>query len=179
MARESAFRVRTVSQREDGHGVATAVGPRLLVTARHVVDGADPLDVSTWDGQVLDVDVSRVADAHDLALLRTSRSLRHPVAFARHPPRTGEIVRVAGYPLGGQFTAMKGIVVDQLQGPVLGEPSNVLRVKAVVLPGYSGGPVLNARGELVGVVYALGRDTRYALAIPASSVARWLYSTSP
>lgn len=179
MARESTFRVRTVSQREDVHGVATAIGARLLVTARHVVDGAGPLEVSTWDGRALGVEVLRMADAHDLAVLRTTRPLRHPVAFARHPPRTGEIVRVVGYPLGGEFTAMKGIVIDQLQGPVLGEPSNVLRVKAVVLPGYSGGPVLNARGELVGVVYAVGRDTRYALAIPASSVAQWLHTTSP
>lgn len=173
-ARDATFRVGDRSDPEAGCGAAFAVARHLIVTNRHVVEDADPLRLSTWDGDALEVGVAAVARDHDLAALRTSRSLASTVEPAQRPAQRGDLVHVAGYPLGGEFGTVRGIVVDQVEGPALGEPAQVLRVRAVVLPGYSGGPVLDDDGGLVGVVYALGRTTRLALAIPVPWVVRWL-----
>lgn len=177
--RNATFRVRNLSCLGAGTGAGFAIAPHVVVTNRHVVEGADPLEVTTWEGQLLEVDVAATARDHDLAVLRTVRTLERSVELAHEPAREGDLVRVVGYPLGGEFTVVRGIVVDQVEGPVLGDQSQVLRVKAVVLPGYSGGPILNVHDEAVGVVYALGQATRYALAIPTSSLSRWLESASP
>ncbi|MDP8930370.1 MAG: serine protease [Actinomycetota bacterium] len=175
-AREKTFRIRNPSGIGAGTGAGFAVGPHLIVTNRHVVEGDDPLEVSTWDGRVLEVAAADMAPGHDLAALRTVRTLQTRVEFAQRPARPGDLVYVVGYPLGCEFTVIRGLVVDEVEGSALGGQPDVLRVKAVVLPGYSGGPVLNVDGEVVGVVYALGRATRYALTIPVSSLWGWLDS---
>ncbi|MDP8961751.1 MAG: serine protease [Actinomycetota bacterium] len=187
---EATFRIRNLSSLALGAGAGFGVSPHLIVTNRHVVEGRDgpkaraggpdddPLEVSTWDGRVVEVEATDMAHGHDLAALRTGRKLQGAVEFAQRPACAGDLVHVVGYPLGGQFTMIRGLVVDQIEGPALGDQSHVLRVKAVVLPGYSGGPILNVRGEVVGIVYALGRATRYALAIPVSSLSHWLASAS-
>ncbi len=176
--RDVTFRIRNLSPPGVGTGAGFAVGPHLIVTNRHVVAGDASVEVSTWDGRVLEVEATDVAHGHDLALLRTARELPGSVEIAQRPARGGDLVHVVGYPLGAEFTLVRGLVVDQVEGPALGEESHVLRVKAVVLPGYSGGPILNVQGEVVGVVYALGLATRYALAVPVSSLSAWLERAS-
>lgn len=180
--RDATFRIRNVSRpgvgTGAGFGAGFAVGPHLIVTNHHVVEGDAALEVSTWDGRILEAEATAVARGHDLALLRTVRELQGSVEIAQHPASTGDLVHVVGYPLGGEFTVVRGLVVDQVRGPALGDESHVLRIKAVVLPGYSGGPILNVQGEVVGVVYALGRTTRYVLAVPVSSLSGWLESAT-
>lgn len=172
--RDATFRIRNLSSLGVGTGAGFAVAPHLIVTNRHVVEGADPLEVTTWDGRALEVDVAGMAQDHDLAVLETIRTLQRPLEFSSGSAREGDLIHVVGYPLGGQFSIIRGLIVDQVDGRPFEDRSHVLRVKAVVLPGYSGGPILGGQGEVVGVVYAQGRATRYALAIPASSLKRWL-----
>ncbi|HEX2027596.1 MAG TPA: serine protease [Nitriliruptorales bacterium] len=176
--RDATFRIGDRSDPVAHSGAAFAVARDLIVTNRHVVEDADPLRLSTWDGDAFEVEVAVVAPDHDLAALRTNRALGSTVEPAQRPAQRGDLVHVAGYPLGGEFGTVKGIVVDEVEGPALGEPAQVLRIRAVVLPGYSGGPVLDDDGRLVGVVYALGRTTRLALAIPLLSLVRWLDDAS-
>ncbi len=174
--RDATFRIRNLSAVGAGTGAGFAIGSRLIVTNRHVVEGADPLEVTSWDGRALEVEVAGMAENHDLALLTTSRTLRRPVELASGLVREGDLVRIVGYPLGGQFSLIRGLIVGRVDGRPFEEGSDVLRVKAVVLPGYSGGPILDAQGRVLGVVYAQGVDSRDALAIPASSLAGWLAS---
>jgi S1-C subfamily serine protease len=75
-------------------------------------------------------------------------------------------VTVAGYPLGGKLTLRQGTVIDYVDGSRLGVPGRVMRLSARVQPGNSGGPVLNERGKIVAVVYAIELATSYGLAIP-------------
>lgn len=173
-ARRTTFRIRNLSSEGTGHGAGFAVGRRLVVTNRHVVEEADPLEVSTCDGEHLPVRVAAVARDHDLALLTTSRTLDRWVAFAHHLPGNGDPVRVVGYPLGEEFTAERGRFVDQVDGSARYASAEVLRIRAVVMPGYSGGPILNADGQVIGVVYASEWPARCALAIPAQTVMGWL-----
>ena len=75
-------------------------------------------------------------------------------------------------------------MVDQVDGDQLDDSVAVLRINARVEHGNSGGPLLDASGRIVGVVYAIERATDYGLAIPVSSLKRLLddhthLSTSP
>jgi serine protease Do len=82
----------------------------------------------------------------------------------------GTRVVVAGFPNGGRQTVGSGEVVEyaRLRSPV--DASPVMRLTAPVVPGNSGGAVLDERGELVGVVFGVETETGYGLAIPASAV---------
>jgi S1-C subfamily serine protease len=77
---------------------------------------------------------------------------------------------VAGFPLGGQQIVAEGDVLDYVVGANLGDGTQVMRLSTTVHPGNSGGPVIDRRGEVVGVVYAIELATHRALAIPASAV---------
>jgi S1-C subfamily serine protease len=154
-------------------GVATgsgvAVGQRRLVTNRHVVEGAEELQLDTWDGRSISIAVLRVAYLHDLALIETLEPLPRVAPLATGDPEPGARVTAVGFPRGGPLTQTRGKVVDRVPG-VLGERGRVLRISARVTHGNSGGPLLDAAGKVAGVVYAGETRTGYGLAIPVSTL---------
>jgi hypothetical protein len=128
--------------------IVTATGH--LVTNQHVISGCGSLTV---DGQVATL---LAEDAvFDLALLQVAAlSGTAPAVFAASPARLNSDVTVVGYPLSGVLgglnvtrgavTSTKGIGGDGIN----------MQISAPVQPGNSGGPVLNASGQVVGVVVA-------------------------
>ena len=149
-----------------GSGVVV-VGDALIATNRHVVEGASRLEINTWDGRTLEVDVASAASESDLALVRVTGTLPPAVPFAADDPEAGDTVTIAGYPGGRALTLVSGPVrsVGPLPGDEIGD---VARVDAPVRPGNSGGPVGDDAGELVGVVYAATTSGNDALVIPAT-----------
>ncbi len=92
----------------------------------------------------------------DLALLKSAKGSSTVVAFRDgRGVRTGDDIVVAGFPLHGLLTSeinvTKGIV-SALAGP--GDDRRMIQITAPVQPGNSGGPVLDASGNVVGVVVA-------------------------
>ncbi len=92
----------------------------------------------------------------DLALLKSAKSISTFVTFrGGQGVRTGEDIVVTGFPLHGLLTSginvTKGIV-SALAGP--GDDRRIFQITAPVQPGNSGGPVLDASGNVVGVVVA-------------------------
>lgn len=143
-----------------GVGSAFAWGGNLLVTNRHVVEDAWRIELSTWDGYDLAAEVSGVAYLSDLALIRT----RRPVSAAFSPgpaPSRGDLVYVVGYPGGIRWTMQEGVYLGNEQIPAF---SGLPSINALVIgadrtrPGSSGGPVLDAQGRVVGVIYAISLD---------------------
>jgi S1-C subfamily serine protease len=177
LARDSAERAArklTVRVRNTGcEGVATGSGfaldPHTLVTNRHVLAGADELELDTWDGRSVNVSSASVGRLVDLGVVSTSATLPGVGRYGARP-RDGDDVAVVGYPLGGPLTITKGTVVDRVDGGKFGVPGEVMRMTARVRPGNSGGPVLNAKGQIVGVVFAIEIATRLALAIPLETL---------
>jgi len=172
----------------DGSGSGSGfVGPDgTVITNRHVVDGATSISVETAAGERWEVTTAETAVAADLARLRVPGTGHPPVAgVAPADARSGTSVRVIGFPRGGPVAATVGRVVDVTDGERdLGGAPRTQRISAVVEPGNSGGPLLDADGHVVGIVYAVELATGHGLVIPASEIksamsGRWIVHESP
>jgi serine protease Do len=174
-------RVRYSIVRVQGRGPAGASGvvwrPDAVVTNHHVVAGAQPvLRVSCADGRA---HAARVRDASprlDLALLDVPGAGLVPAPIGRSARlRVGELVFAVGHPWGDPWVVTAGVVsgLGAVRLPQAGEPVACIRSDVRLAPGNSGGPLLDARGEVVGLnAMILGGDL--AVAIPADVVRRWL-----
>jgi S1-C subfamily serine protease len=70
---------------------------------------------------------------------------------AERRPRVGELVFALGYPLGDPEAISTGIVSGSLRYGENGRTRELIRTDALLLPGNSGGPLLNTSGEVVGI----------------------------
>jgi S1-C subfamily serine protease len=122
----------------------------LVLTNRHVVSGCGALAVGGAEATVLADDA-----VFDLALLKIAPETGSvPATFAAEPARLNSDVTVAGYPLPdllGGLNVTRG-AVSSLKG--IGGDGINMQITAPVQPGNSGGPVVNAAGQVVGVVVA-------------------------
>ena len=170
-AREVTLRVRNTNCTGLGLGSGVSLGDGTVVTNHHVVDGADSLELTTWDGRDVTATVASATYVNDIAIIRTDAG--ELPAPDRRESRLGhgDRVHVVGYPEGGELKISDGSVVDYIAGALYGEAGSVLRATAVVKQGNSGGPVLDDRGRLVGIVFAIEVATDYALIIPIEDLA--------
>jgi hypothetical protein len=126
-----------------------------LVTNRHVIQSCATVDVYTPEGK-RPAQVQAAEAAVDLALLRVPGLRGTPVRM--RSPRTirlGETVFVFGFPLSGSLTSGGNFtsgLVSGLRG--LHDAPGDIQITAPVQPGNSGGPLLDASGQVIGVVKA-------------------------
>jgi S1-C subfamily serine protease len=176
------YTVRIRSQTCEGLGVGSGflIDESTIVTNRHVVEGAEVLEVETSEGQMLSVDVASQALLADLAVVRLAdameveSSVRATAELAPRNPEPGDAIRAVGYPGGGALTVSEGTVEDFEADPRLGNLSKVIRSDVEVEPGSSGGPVVDADDRVVGVVYAIEVDTERSLIVPVETLQRLL-----
>jgi S1-C subfamily serine protease len=99
-----------------------------------------------------------------------------PVEVASEDPGAGEpVVVAASYGVG--FRWLEGTVTGVVDGEAYGAVGSVLLVDVPTGPGFSGGPVLDRRAELVGILHAVDHSTAQSLAVPVSELSAWLNST--
>ena len=124
-----------------------------LLTNHHVVDGCVQVRVVLPTGSS-DARVVASSTDEDLAALRITGEVPSGVAsFRRTPAALGEDVVVAGYPLRGVLGNDLNVTtgsVSALAG--MGDDRRLLQITAPVQPGNSGGPLLDASGQVIGVV---------------------------
>jgi S1-C subfamily serine protease len=162
----AALRVRNFGCLSGSIGSGFAISDHTVITGRHVVCGADLLEVTTVDGQ--DVEVARVGAAviADLAVVHTVQTLPATVRLAKADPPIGTAVMVVGFPLGGPVTTSRGHVLGYRKDPAGWSSLPMLLTDAPIEQGSSGSALLNEAGELVGVVYALtGPGSGYAVPV--------------
>jgi S1-C subfamily serine protease len=164
--------VRSVACLATGSSFAT---PEGIVTNRHVAGGSTALELSTWSGTDFNASVRSISDGPDMALLSNSRSQEVPT-LTTSPVAPGTEVWVAGYPEGDQLSVTSGIVLDYVAGSLFGEPGRLIEISDPIQPGNSGSPLLDSTGQVIGVVFAIETATRDGLAIPASTLAQFLFS---
>ena len=171
-ARRLTVRVRNVSCLGVGVGSGFAIARDVLVTNRHVLAGADTVEVSTWDGRTLSATAAEVGVLGDLGLAYVRGRLPRVGSYGA-PPKPGDEVTVVGYPGGDELTLAPGTVIDLKPGERYGiAGGRIVRLTSHVEPGNSGGPVLDRRGKVAGVVYAYELSTGFGLAIPVDTLRR-------
>lgn len=158
--------VRVVVPERDGvaygSGALVAVNQSsgLVVTNWHVVrDAAGPITVLFPDGFRSAAGVLRADRDWDLAALVIWRPNAAPIAVSAQAPRPGEALTIAGYG-SGSYRAVTG-QCTQYVSPGENQPFEMIELSAPARNGDSGGPILNSRGELAGVLFgsAFGRTT--------------------
>ncbi|MDQ6715451.1 MAG: trypsin-like peptidase domain-containing protein, partial [Actinomycetota bacterium] len=135
-----------------------------ILTALHVVDGADSIQVSYTDGTTSPATVATQQAANDIATLTPATLPQTLVpAVLGGGVQVGSPVFAVGHPLGLADSLSAGVVsaldrsVNVGGGRTL---SHLIQIDAAVNPGNSGGPLLNKAGQVVGIVTGLANPSQ-------------------
>ena len=161
-----------------------------IITNAHVVDGRDHTKMRAVmpDGQSLEVVAVRAGNPaiDDIAVIE----IRHPelesvsvAEFAEEGSvRAGDPVVVLGFPLasvlGSELSITSGIISAQQECPWLSDDDDdvpCVRTDAAINPGNSGGPLINSKGEVIGINTAIYTNTEgIGYAIASTFIEQWL-----
>ena len=153
-----------------------------IVTNYHVIEGADLISVSFGSSTPVRARIVGVAPDKELAVLRVDvdPELLHPITLGHADSvRVGMEALAIGNPFGLDHSLTRGIIsamgreIRASTGRVI---ENVLQTDAAINPGNSGGPLLNSRGDLIGINTAIvsrsGSSSGIGFAVPVSTVRR-------
>lgn len=158
LVRDSVVEIRS----DHGQGSGFVVGQDLVATNHHVVVGAKELRVYFDDKTSAPVTGFAAGNVdRDLAVIRVATGKKAiPLSFALEPPSLDdEVAAISCFErTGGQIA------------PVSDEDKTVILTTAKVTRGYSGGPLVDGQGNVVGVLCAMFPDGSKSVAIPAADM---------
>ena len=153
-----------------------------IITNNHVVDGASTIQVTFLDGTTTPADMVGTDPYSDLAIVKVNSQVitLQPVVLGNSSDlAVGEPVAAMGNPFGLSDTLTAGIVsslgrtIDATGGYLI---IDIIQMDAAVNPGNSGGPLVNTKGQVVGVNTAIQSETGsfagIGFAIPSDTVKR-------
>lgn len=127
-----------------------------VITNRHVVSAAREIEINTWDGSSLQIDgMAKTSPVMDIG--RFPFPDRPGTLEVGERPEKGDELILSGYPRGQRLHVESGQLVGYAPGqdlPTLKFEGDVMVIDASIWRGDSGGPVLDSRGDLVGVIFA-------------------------
>jgi serine protease Do len=146
-----------------------------IITNNHVVDQVDEIEVQLSDGRTRKAKLIGSDAVVDLAVLKVEEPGLKPLKFGDSDSvQAGDFVVAIGNPFGFEETVTDGIISSK------GRPNRVdgfgdyLQTNAAINPGNSGGPLVNLRGEIIGINTAIisrsGGSQGIGFAIPSNSV---------
>jgi len=140
-----------------------------ILTNNHVVKGADTITVVFWDEKEMEARVIGKDPKTDLALIKVDVGQDLPVAVLGDSEKleVGNWVLAIGNPFGLKFTLTAGIVSAKGREIGAGPYDDFIQTDASINPGNSGGPLINLKGEVVGINSAIiAGGTGIGFAIP-------------
>jgi len=181
--------VRVNVQRNDTGGATGGVGSGFvfdkkghIITNAHVVKNAAKVAVTFLDGRSYNAEIIGTDEFTDIAVIRVNADLilLHPLSLGDSSNlKVGEQIAAIGNPFGLSGSMTSGII-SQL-GRLLPSGAgysipDVIQTDAAINPGNSGGPLLNMRGEIVGINTAIqsatGEFTGVGFSVPSQTIAK-------
>ena len=133
-----------------------------ILTNDHVIDNAQRVEVTLFDKHKYKATVVGVDKGHDLALLQINNAPNlQPATLAESANLTvGQRVYAIGNPFGLSGTMTRGIIsaIRSIRGPNNNPIEDAIQTDAAVNPGNSGGPLLNSRGEVIGITTLIANN---------------------
>ncbi len=178
------FGPSVVYEKVQGSGfVINFNGSYYVVTNNHVVENVQNITLVFSDGEAFEAKVVGTDPYSDLAVLRPyvpEQKLRPLNITPSSSLKVGDVVLALGNPVGLQGSLTEG-VVSQLGRSIRTEATggylipDVIQFDAPINPGNSGGPLLNVKGEVVGITTAIiGGAQGIGFAIPSDTILREL-----
>jgi len=176
------IKVERISSQGDTGGVGSGfVYDNLghIITNAHVVDGANKATVTFLDGSQYNAEIIGKDKFTDIAVIKVSEKPRllHPLEIGL---QVGEQVAAIGNPFGLSGSMTSGIV-SQIGRLIAAQDSgfsipDVIQTDAAINPGNSGGPLLNMRGQVIGINTAIqsisGEFVGIGFAVPSNTVSK-------
>jgi serine protease Do len=152
-----------------------------IITNNHVVDQVDEIEVQLSDGRTKKARVVGADAQADLAVLKINDPAVKPLKLADSDSvQAGDFVLAIGNPFGFEETVTDGIISSKGRPNRTDAFGDLLQTNAAINPGNSGGPLINLRGEIVGINTAIisrsGGSQGIGFAIPSNAVRNALES---
>lgn len=146
-----------------------------IITNNHVVDQVDEIEVQLSDGRTKKARLVGADSQQDLAVLKIDDPGVKPLKLADSDTvQPGDFVLAIGNPFGLQETVTDGIISWKGRPNSTDFRGDLLQTNAAINPGNSGGPLINLRGEVVGIneqiVSSSGGSQGIGFAIPSNTV---------
>ncbi|GGA69999.1 serine protease [Edaphobacter acidisoli] len=132
-----------------------------ILTNNHVIMNAQRVQVTLWNKHQYKAQVLQVDKNHDLALLQIDAPDLQPATLSTSQNLVvGQRVYAIGNPFGLSGTMTRGIIsaIRSIRGPQNNPIEDAIQTDAAVNPGNSGGPLLNSRGEVIGITTLIANN---------------------
>jgi S1-C subfamily serine protease len=144
-----------------------------IATNYHVIADAQNIEVQTSDKHRYKAHIVGKDQRHDIALLQidAAPNLQPVLLASSHDLVPGQKVYAIGNPFGLNGTMTTGIIsaIRSIRGPAGGEIENAIQTDAAINPGNSGGPLLNSRGEVIGINTLIATDPNAQVQVEQSA----------
>src|SRR5213594_3538851 len=146
-----------------------------IITNTHVVDQVDEIEVQLSDGRTKKARLVGADSQLDLAVLKIDDPSVKPLKLADSDTvQAGDFVLAIGNPFGFEETVTDGIISSKMRPNRTDAFGDLLQTNAAINPGNSGGPLINLRGEVVGINTAIisrsGGSQGIGFAIPSNTI---------
>lgn len=150
-----------------------------IVTNKHVLGDDEKIMVNFYDGLSMEAVLIGSDSLTDIAVIKTERDDLVPISFSEHEAVIGSRAIAIGHPYGYTWSMSAGVVsglgrsVFTPDGMII---PNLIQTDNFINPGNSGGPLLDSRGNMIGLISSIYSTTGSAqgisFAIPAETVKR-------